>query len=217
MFTMFTLQCLCSWNCMRLHWTWIREPKERNKNKHVNRESRCLAPASTSGKWSSSQIINDTLPIHNYAQTQRDTNKILTPPWQRGFTLLTGFATLVVLLIRVKEQRYTEEEEIDGGAQVWAKHSLSQNRSRLLRTQQVITLHGVLAAALLLPAHDYVALFDILLCALRLYLVFGLLGILYSIFEDEMSAKKKAGEVVCWRAFTAPLSFKMRGKHLLIL
>lgn len=79
----------------------------------------------------------------------------------------------------------------------------------MLRTQQVITLHGILAAVLLLLAHDYVALFDILLCALRLYLVFVLLGLLYSIFEDEILAKKKAGEVVCWRAFTASLSFKM--------
>lgn len=54
------------------------------------------------------------------------------------------------------------EEEIDGGAQVLAKHSLLQNRSRLLRTQQVITLHGILAAVLLL----------------------------YSIFEGEMAKKR---------------------------
>lgn len=123
--------------------------KERNQSKHINSKSGYLAAASRSGKWFSSQIINDTLAGHNYAQTQRDTDKIFTPPPQRRSVLLTGFATLVALLIRVKEQRVGG---IDVGVQVWANHLLLQNMSRLLWRQQVIILCGSLAAALLLLA-----------------------------------------------------------------
>ena len=42
--------------------------------------------------------------MHKHREAE---NKIFTPPWQRGFTLLTGFAALVMLLIQVKEQRCT--------------------------------------------------------------------------------------------------------------
>lgn len=101
-----------SWNCMRSGWTWIREwegrrVKKKQKTNTSMERGRCFGCVFPQVLDDfSSQIMNDMPPLRNYAQTQRDADKIFTPPRQGGMAPLTASTTLVVFFWVREAERF---------------------------------------------------------------------------------------------------------------
>ena len=160
-----------------------KKKKRKRQNKHVNRgKAAVLAPASTSGERSSSQIINDTLPSRNYAQTQRGRKQNIHTSMTKRIHAADGICCTCDVVDSSQRAKMHREAESDGAARVWAKHLLLQNTSRLPRRRRVITLRGTFWLQTFrsevwgVITHDCVELFEssfffLLLQALGLLLV----------------------------------------------
>ena len=139
-----TLQCLRPFNETPRDRTGHGLGKKRKQqNKHVNRgKAAVLAPAPTSGERSSSQIINDTLPSHNYAQIQRGRKQSIHTSMTKRIHAADRICCTCDVVDSSQRVKMHREAESDGGAREWAKHLLLQNTSRLPRRRRVITLYG---------------------------------------------------------------------------
>lgn len=125
---------------MRLHWTW-------EKTASTEKSSYSAPASATSGKCFSSQIINDTLPARNYAQTQGRQSQNIHTSMTKRIHAADGICRTCDVVDSSQRVKIHGEEGGDVGARVSAKRLLLRNMSRLLWKRRVIALYATLAAA----------------------------------------------------------------------